>query len=74
MEGSVYTCTEEGGKASAGRGADDGLERRWEWHGHACGDLGVASSADGDGGSGRQGTVDAELGGRGKGFWSCDRR
>ena len=46
------------GRAGAGRGADDwwlkadnGLERHWEWHGHACGGLVVAGSGDGGDGS-----------------------
>ena len=53
MEGSVYTRTAGDGRAGAGRRADDGLERRWELHGHECGGLGKASSGDGGGGSGR---------------------
>ena len=43
------TCAVEGGKAGVGHGVDDwwlraynGLERRWEWHGHAFGGLVVA--------------------------------
>ena len=70
------TCTVGGGKAGTGRGvdywwlrADNGLERRWEWHMHACGGLVVAGSGDGGGGSGRQGTASAELGGGGGGGW-----
>ena len=47
--------------------ADNGLERRLEWHGHACGGLVVAGSGDGGGGSRRQGTAGAELGGGGGG-------
>ena len=61
-----------GGRAGAGRGADEwwlradnGLERHWEWNGHAFGGLMVADSGDGGGGSGRQGMAEAELGGGG---------
>ena len=60
MEGLACTRTAGGDRVGAGRGADDGwlradngLERRWEWHGHTCGGLGVAGSVDGGGGSGR---------------------
>ena len=62
------------GMAGAWRGAenwwlraDNGLERRWEWHGHACGGLVVAGTGDGGGGYGRQGNAGAELGGEGGG-------
>ena len=34
----------------------------------------VAGSGDYGGGSRRQGTAGSELGGRGKGFWNCDRK
>ena len=74
------TCAVGGGRAGAGRRANDwwlradnGLERRWEWHGHACGGLVVAGSGDRGGGSERLGTAGAELGGGGEGFRNCDR-
>ena len=68
------TCAAGGGRSGAWRGADDwwlradnGLERCWEWHRHACGGLVVAGSGDGSGGLGRLGTAGAELGGGGGG-------